>query len=198
LTEVSLRVQALPEAEITLTGPCNQKAGLAALRKALRSPFDISGAAYDRGLALIRLDGMAGSVAYRAAELTRLLGGAWGQATGVESANLWHAVRDVTALQDREGSVWRVVVKQTEAGRIAQALGGDAVFDWGGGLLWLLVPGGMGARLRATVGEAGHAVLMRPSAGDETTQALPPEADAVAALTAAIRAKFDPRQLFAA
>jgi glycolate oxidase FAD binding subunit len=66
LTEVSLRVQALPEAETTLFGPRTAEAGLAALRGALGSPFDISGAAFAQGQALIRVEGMVGSVAYRA------------------------------------------------------------------------------------------------------------------------------------
>ncbi|MFZ9199956.1 MAG: FAD-binding protein, partial [Paracoccaceae bacterium] len=49
LTEVSLRVQAMPEVEVTLVGARAAGAGLAALRGALQSPFDVSGAAFDRG-----------------------------------------------------------------------------------------------------------------------------------------------------
>jgi glycolate oxidase FAD binding subunit len=43
----------------------------------------------------------------------------------------------------------------------------------------------------------GHATLMRPSPGDEGVAALPPEPPPVAALSAALRQKFDPRQIFA-
>jgi hypothetical protein len=43
----------------------------------------------------------------------------------------------------------------------------------------------------------GHATLMRPSPGDEGVSALPPEPPAVAALSAALRQTFDPRQIFA-
>lgn len=196
LTEVSLRVQALPEAEVTLVGQRPAEAGLAALRAALGSPFDISGAAFERGRALIRIEGMAGSVAYRAGELTRRLGGDWEQVTGAESAAIWVGVRDVTALQGRAGAVWRIVVKQTAALRVAAAVGGEAVHDWGGGLLWLLTPGGMGARLRAIIGGDGHATLMRAAAGDEGTPALPPEPGPVAVLTRALRARFDPDGVF--
>ena len=197
LTEVALRVQALPEAETTLVAAHPVDAGLAALRSALGSPFDISGAAYDRGKALIRIEGMAGSFAYRAGQLVARLGGDWVQATGSQSTALWAGVRDVTAFQGRTGSVWRVVTKQTDAARIAAAVEGEAVFDWGGGLLWLLTPGGVGESLRAAVGAAGHATLMRPSAGDETSTTLPMEPAPVAALTRALRAQFDPRQIFA-
>ncbi len=196
LTEVSLRVQALPEAEVTLVSDQGLEAGLSALRAALGSPFDISGAAYAQSRALIRIEGMAGSVAYRAGELTKRLGGDWAQVTGPDSAALWANVRDVRALHGQPGAIWRLHVKPTEAARIATALGGQAVIDWGGALIWLALPGGMGAHLRATVGPHGHATLLRPAPGDEGTPAAPPEAPAVAALTSAIRAKFDPRQIF--
>jgi glycolate oxidase FAD binding subunit len=198
LTEVSLRVQAVPEAETTLVGSCSAEAGLAALRGALGSPFDISGAAYAQGQALIRVEGMAGSVAYRVGELRARLGGDWGVVTGAESAALWAGVRDVAPLQARVGSIWRLVVKQTAAMGLVQRLGGEAVYDWGGGLVWLALPGGQAESVRAAVAGFGHATLMRPSPGDEGVSALPPEPPAVAALSAALRQRFDPRQIFSA
>ncbi len=70
LSEVSLKVQAVPEAEATLVGEgMGDEAGLAALRAALGSPFDVSGAARAEGRSLIRVEGMTGSVAYRAGRL---------------------------------------------------------------------------------------------------------------------------------
>jgi glycolate oxidase FAD binding subunit len=198
LTEVSLRVQALPEAETTLVGSCSSEAGLAALRGALGSPFDISGAAYAQGQALIRVEGMAGSVAYRVGELRARLGGDWGMVSGAESAALWAGVRDVAPLQGRAGSLWRLVVKQTEALGLVQRLGGEAVYDWGGGLVWLALPGGRAEAVRAAVAGFGHATLMRAAPGDEGVSALPPDAPAVAALSLALRQTFDPRQIFAA
>ncbi len=197
LTEVSLRVQALPEAEMTLVSEQRLEAGLASLRAALGSPFDISGAAYDQSRALIRIEGMAGSVAYRATELTKRLGGDWAQVTGADSAALWADVRDARALHTQTSSIWRLHVKPTEAARIATALGGQTVIDWGGALVWLALPGGIGTQLRATLGPHGHATLIRPAPGDEGTPAAHPESPEVAALTAAIRAKFDPKRLFA-
>ena len=198
LTEVSLRVQALPEAETTLVGSCSAEAGLAALRGALGSPFDISGAAYAQGQALIRVEGMEGSVAYRVGELRARLGGDWGMVSGAESAALWAGVRDVAPLQGRAGSLWRLVVKQTEALGLVQRLGGEAVYDWGGGLVWLALPGGRAEAVRAAVAGFGHATLMRAAPGDQSVPALPPEPPAVAALSAALRQTFDPRQIFAA
>ena len=198
LTEVSLRVQALPEAETTLVGSCSAEAGLAALRGALGSPFDISGAAYAQGQALIRVEGMAGSVAYRVGELRARLGGDWGMVSGAESAALWAGVRDVAPLQGRAGSIWRLIVKQTEALGLVKRLGGEAVYDWGGGLVWLALPGGRAEAVRAAVAGFGHATLMRAAPGDQSVPALPPEPPAVAALSTALRQRFDPRQIFAA
>jgi FAD/FMN-containing dehydrogenase len=72
LSEVSFKVQALPEAEATLiVEGFGDEAGLAALRAALGSPFDVSGAARHTGRSLIRVEGMAGSVAYRVARFAR-------------------------------------------------------------------------------------------------------------------------------
>ena len=196
LTEVSLRVQAVPEAAITLTAPLGVEAGLAALRAALGSPYDISGATYVDGQAMLRVEGMAGSVAYRATELQRVLGGGWALHEAEVGAPLWAAVRDVTAFAAKPGSVWRLVVKPSEAARIAATLGGEAVFDWGGGLIWLLTAGGQAASVRAAVGRDGHATLVRPGEGDEAADVFAPESPAVAGLTQALRAKFDPRHLF--
>ena len=196
LTELSLRVQAVPEAEVSLVSERGLAEGLAALRGALGSPYDISGAAYGRGRVLIRVEGMAGSVAYRAGELVRRLGGDWAQMTGADSAVLWAGVRDVTALQGRDGAVWRLAVKPTEAARIAGDLGGAAVYDWGGGLVWLLLPGGSGPAVRAAVAGYGHATLVRATTGDAATDPHPPESAAVAALTQGLRDRFDPRGIF--
>ncbi len=98
ITEVAFRVQAVPEAEVTLVGACGLEDGLAALRAALGSPYDVTGAAYEGGTALIRVEGMAGSVAYRAAALQAKLGGAWEMVEGAESAARWVQVRDVARI----------------------------------------------------------------------------------------------------
>ncbi len=188
LTEVSFKVQAVPEAEVTLVAQRALPQGLADLRAALGSPYDISGAAWADGRAMIRLEGMAGSVAYRAGKLRDLL--------GFEQASAdWAAVRDVTAFAGRIGAVWKLSIKPTETAKLVQHLGLEAVCDWGGGLVWLLDPSGA-TDVRAAVAGIGHATLMRALSGMEAIPTFPPEAPAVAALTAGLRAKFDPRGIF--
>ncbi|TXI01840.1 MAG: FAD-binding protein [Pseudorhodobacter sp.] len=196
LTEVALRVQAVPEAEVTLLSPRAIGPGLEALRKALGSPYEVSGAGYAGGQALLRIEGMAGSVAYRAAMLKARLGGDWDELSGAESSALWARLRDVTPFAGREGSVWRMVVKPTEAERIAAGCGGETLIDWGGGVIWALTAGGQSGVVRSAVGRDGHATLVRASVGDGFGEALPTEPSAVAALTAALRLRFDPRGIF--
>jgi glycolate oxidase FAD binding subunit len=65
--------------------------------------------------------------------------------------------------------------------------------DWGGGLVWLLLPEGTDLRARLA-GLPGHATLVR--AAPETRARIAPfapEPAPVAALSAALRARFDPR-----
>jgi glycolate oxidase FAD binding subunit len=190
LTEVSLKVQAVPEAEATLViEALGDEAGLACLRRALGSPYDISGAARHSGRSLVRLEGMAGSVNYRVRQLSALVGGEVTLAEDEASARLWREVRDVAPLAGKAGELWRIATLPTVAAEVVARLEGEAVWDWGGGLVWLLVEPGRGAELAAAVAGRGHATLVRGEGGP----VFPPEAAEVVALTAGLKARFDPR-----
>ena len=197
ISEVSLKVQAIPEAEVSLVAALGLEAGLAALRRALGSPYDVTGAAYLAGVgAMVRLEGMAGSVRYRSGALQAALGGAWDLRDSAASATLWRDVRDVTAFAGQAGAVWRVSVKPSDALRVVAGLAGvahQALFDWGGGLIWLLVPTGEAALVRSLVAGRGHATLVRPLPGMAGVPVFQPEAAGVAALSRGLRAQFDPR-----
>ncbi|AWD23530.1 FAD-binding protein [Fuscovulum blasticum] len=196
LTEVAFKVQAVPEAETTLVGEgFSPEAGLAALRSALGSPFDVSGAAYAGGQVLIRVEGMAGSVAYRAGQVRARIAGDWRLAEAAESAAIWQGVRDVAALAGKPGALWRISCVPGEALAVPQALAAarvphEALWDWGGGLLWLACPEGRGALIRSALGARGHATRLR---GEESSPVLPPVSPEVAALQAGLKAQFDPR-----
>lgn len=190
LSEVSFKVQALPEAESTLViEGLGDDAGLSALRVALGSPFDVSGAARHSGRSLIRVEGMAGSVAYRVAQLRDRVGGEVTVADGEVSAALWREVRDVVPLQGKPGEVWRIATLPTAAAGIVAQLTGEALWDWGGGLIWVRLDPGRGAEVAAAVAGRGHATLVKGQGGP----VFPPEAPEVAALVAGLKAKFDPR-----
>ena len=188
ITEVAFRVQAMPEAEATLIGRRGLADGLAVLRAALGTPYDVSGAAYQGGAALIRVEGMAGSVAYRARALQDRLGGEWEVVEATVTAGLWRGVRDVTEFAGRVGVVWRVSVKPSDAIAVVIGLAAEAVFDWGGGLIWLLADPQVDVRAR--VQGRGHATRIR---GDAAGPMFHPEAAGVQALARGIKAKFDPK-----
>jgi glycolate oxidase FAD binding subunit len=200
LTEVSLKVLPDVEAQATLSFAVADLAQAVALMSAaLGSPFEVTGATHDpeAGVTRLRIEGFAGSVDYRAGELERYLG-QFGSAEVDRDRDsvraTWAAIRDVSDLAGREGDVWRLSVKPGDAPALVARMAAETVrLDWGGGLIWALVP--EGTDLRARLGPfAGHATLVRASAA--TRAAIPvfqPEAPPVAALAAGLRAKFDPR-----
>ena len=188
ITELSLKLQAVPEAEATLMRAGTEAEAVAAMTLALGSPFDVSGAAHLGGQVLIRVEGMAGSVAYRLRALQDCLGGEWQVEEGAVSADLWRVVRDVTDFAGRGGVVWRVSVKPSDALAIVTGPAAEAVFDWGGGLIWLLAAPDVDVRV--VVQGRGHATRIR---GDAAGTVFHPEAAGVRALARGIKAKFDPR-----
>jgi glycolate oxidase FAD binding subunit len=196
LSEVSFKVLPMPEVAVTLVLPDLDDAGaVQAMARALGSPYEVTGAAHWPGQGTyLRIEGFAGSVAYRAGKLREMLGG-----EVEDSVERWAAIRDVTPFQQVDGDIWRLSVKPSDApGLVARAGADGALYDWGGGLVWLrMAPG---TDLRARLGALdGHATLVR--AGADTRARLPmeqPEPPALAALSAGIRARFDPRGIFAA
>ena len=65
------------------------------------------------------------------------------------------------------------------------------IYDWAGGLLWVLAPEDLDVRAAMTV--PGHATLVRGSdAAKARWGVFQPEPAPVAALSAGLRAKFDP------
>lgn len=206
MTELSLKV--LPDTQITnlvtLRG-LDDATAIKALSRALASPCDVTGAAHlQKGEAgapvtMIRIEGFANSVSYRAGELRKLLAG-YGEVTldnDDESARAaWASVRDVASFHGRPGDVWRVSTKPTDGpGIVARLQDVEAIYDWGGGLVWLLVPeGSQQQTIRRAVSElGGHAMLVR---GDRASGAFQPLAGPVAALQEGLRHRFDPRGLF--
>ncbi|MDF0603117.1 glycolate oxidase subunit GlcE [Psychromarinibacter sp. C21-152] len=209
LTEVSLKVLAGPEAEATLVARgLNDAEAVAALCRALGTPFDVSGAAHlgdgvaDGPRTQVRVEGMASSVVYRVERLLAELPG-FVAVEGAESAKLWREVRDVTPFAGEAGAVWRVSVKPTDGPALTAALRAAglahrALYDWGGGLVWLLVPedgdAGAGAVRDAVAARGGHATLVRASeAVRAEVPVFQPEPGPLAAIGAGLRARFDPR-----
>lgn len=198
LTEVSLKVLPAPGAvAVLILDGLDDVRAVAAMTAALGSPYDVTGAAHGAMGTLVRIEGLAQSVASRAEQLAALLarfGAARVERDPGAAAALWRRVRDVAPFHGVPGDVWRLSVRPSQAAAlVARAQVRGALYDWGGGRVWLLMP--EGEDLRARLGAFdGHATLIRATAEMRARIApFPPEPAAVAALSAGIRARFDPR-----
>ena len=192
LTEISFKVLPAPEAAATvmIDGQSTEEA-VATMSAALGSPFDVNGAAHVAGKTVIRVEGLEGSVNYRASELVKKLGGT---VTDFD----WSIVRDLTDFAGREGDIWRFSVKPSDGPKLGAALcktgAFDVQFDWGGGLVWALAP--EGSNLRTVMGDiGGNATLVRASEASASLPVFHPEPKAIEFLNAGLRAKFDPRNI---
>lgn len=195
LSEVAFKVLPLPEVTVTLVLPgMDDAAAVQAMAQALGSPYEVTGAAHWPGQGTyLRIEGFTGSVAYRLGKLREMLGG-----DIAENAQHWTAIRDVAPFHNAPGDIWRLSVKPSDAPGIVARAGAEAVlYDWGGGLIWLRMAPGTDLRARIAPYQ-GHATLIRADA--ETLGRLPleqPEPATLAALSVGLRAKFDPRGIFA-
>ena len=167
-------------------------------------------AATGEALTLIRLEGIGASVAHRARALAAdlKLFAVADEATGQASRGLWGAIRDVVpfAAGGPLGAwpVWRIICPPAAGPafgqRLARETGGDVIYDWGGGLIWAALPPSQDA-YAATVREqahamGGHAVLIRASeAMREIVDVFHPLDAGMAALTARVKASFDPSDI---
>jgi len=202
LSEVSLKVLPANDAEATLSLPdLTPEAAVAAMSATLGAPFEVSGAAHrPGGDTLIRIEGFAASVSYRAGRLREVLapfGAAEITEDPVVSREIWRGIRDVSDLVGNAGDIWRVSVKPTEGPELLTRAGSTAsLMDWGGGLIWLAVPEGTDLRSRLDDFD-GHATLIRAArATRDRLGVFQPEAPALAAITRGLRARFDPKGLF--
>lgn len=209
LTSVTIKVLPRPETEETLAiAGLDETSAVRAMSLALRSPCEVSGAAHLPGAApmtLLRLEGIAPSVAYRRGKLASLLKefGAADTLPEKQSKKQWQAIRDVSPLAARlERCLWRISVAPSDGPRVTQKIAASAdarwFFDWGGGLVWLDVPStddAAAAIVRGAVTQ-GHATLIR--APDPVRSAVPvfqPQEAALAALTLRVKQAFDPAQI---
>ncbi len=205
LTEVSLKVLPVPEAAACLMiDGLSDAAAVGVMAQALGSPFEITGAAHASSgvdghpVTMLRIEGFAGSVDYRAGRLQEMFAD---HPVRVERdpdriRAGWAWVRDVERMHDAAGDVWRISCKPSDAPALTARLeAGTLLYDWGGGLVWALMPEGTDARARLGAFD-GHATLVRGS--EASRAALPvfqPEPAALATLSAGLRARFDPRGL---
>jgi glycolate oxidase FAD binding subunit len=204
LTEVTIKVlpSARAEATLLLFGLPDARAN-EAMVLAMNAPVDVSGAAHlpqptaaraplkgQMAVTALRLEGFAASVAARAEHLAVALK-SFGRAELLDAAHsreFWIQIREVEAFHKDPRPLWRISVPPAVGSKVGEAVAGEALYDWGGGLVWLLSEADP-LSVRATVKAlGGHATLYR---GDGP--AFEPLDGALAALTARVKAAFDPK-----
>jgi glycolate oxidase FAD binding subunit len=197
LSEVAFKVMPAAETSASISlHAMSVEAAVRAMAAALGSAFEVSGAAHIPALALthLRIEGFAASVAYRLGRLKELLAAHSGEITVSEGPEaLWAGIRDVAQLVGQPGALWRVSVQPSRAPALVEKLpeGAQVLLDWGGGLIWVRLAEELD--LRALLGPImGHVTRMQ---GGPNISVFQPQSDGVAALSAAIRAKFDPRAI---
>jgi glycolate oxidase FAD binding subunit len=157
---------------------------------------------------VFRVEGVAPSVAERKTVLEKLLApfGALGSLGETASRALWRAVRDVMPFAPAGPAgtrdLWRISTAPSHGADVGRALAEKAdaelFYDWAGGLIWAALPASNDARaslVRGAVASAGgHATLIRaPAAVRAAVEVFTPEEPGLAALTARVRAGFDPQ-----
>ena len=194
LTEVAYKTQPIPPAVVTLTLPGLTAArAIPPLTAALTGPWDVSGAGWlpDMG-AMIRIEGLAGSVKLRTETLSHRLA-AWGEVLTLDAAP-WHLlsanIPGSGAAPRSDADLWRILCRPSQAAQILATLPAPPLaLDWGGSLIWADLPA-------VTVPQLpGHAQATRMTGRDPLH--LPPPQPAIAALNDGLRAQFDPRGIFA-
>jgi glycolate oxidase FAD binding subunit len=223
LTEVTFRLLPVPETAATVVvSNLNDAEAAAAMATAMAMSVEVSGAAHlpesvrgrfvggalpDGAATVLRLEGLAASVAVRAEKLGAAMArfGAVSQIEAETTRRLWREIRDAAPYADgTPRPLWRVSVAPIAGQQLVAALrletGVDAFYDWQGGLVWLRMESDPEAALLRRYIKAvggGHATLLRARpevlAATETVQ---PQSDAVAALSARVKASFDPDALF--
>jgi glycolate oxidase FAD binding subunit len=198
LSEVSLKV--LPEVEAgstVLISGLDAAAAVGVMSRAMGSPYEVSGAAHDPQTAttMLRVEGFADSVQYRAKALRALFSDmdVTIEDDREKAAQRWKNIRDVAVFHGTEADIWRVSCVPRDAATLATAAGGEVLFDWAGGLIWVSVPAG--TDLRAKLGPfEGHATRVRMvAAAQDRLPIFAPEPPIVARFSAGLRQKFDPK-----
>lgn len=216
LTECTFKVLPLPEDSLTLVFEgLDDAAANALLTTALATPFEVSAAAHlpeavgeGRARTLLRLEGFAASIRYRADRLAAQLAG-YGRAERIEgeaSRSLWRSIRDVEPLAEpRERAIWRLSLPPRRGAEVVARIRIDrdctVLYDWAGGLVWLATAeaGDAGeAPVRAAARAAGgHATLVRGSLELRARIApFEPLSGPLRALEEGIKKAFDPLGLF--
>ena len=209
LSELTFRVYPRPLHRATLVlRDQNPGQGFASLRAIWKSALEPSGLAYipagarfplgdvGQGAALFRFEAAEAPLQEKIAAAKNLLG----EVSEIEEGEIiFTAIGEGALFNSSELDVWRLSLPPSEAARVADALNAPLwLGDWAGALLWIGARADEAPRIRAlAAGAGGHAMLLRaPAARRAELGMFPPQVPALTAVTAAVKAAFDPLGLF--
>jgi glycolate oxidase FAD binding subunit len=225
LTMVTIKTLPRPQTQATLLVPgLDDATAIRAMAAAMATSCDVSGTAHlpaavagriglgeGRSLTLLRLEGVAPSVAHRKAALMTAMKsfvkafGAVEMCDEPVSRKVWRSVRDVSPFaampEMATRPVWRIVTAPSRGAQLAvmitAATEAEVLYDWAGGLVWvMLAPSDdAGAALvRRAVGACGgQGMLIRaPAATRAAVDVLSPQDPGLASLTRRVKHGFDP------
>jgi glycolate oxidase FAD binding subunit len=213
LAEITVKVLPRPDAETTLLlHGLDAPNAVAAMSRALGSPQEVSAAAWlpsslaggiGRGstVTALRLEGLAGSVRFRAAALLQFFERVEeSRIEEEESAALWRIIGNAEPLATASPAflIWKISVPPSAGPAILAACGdGQGFLDWGGGLVWCATGLDEATALRQAVARhGGHATLIRaPAALRASSAVFEPLGTALGALTRRVKQGFDPEKL---
>jgi len=184
ITEVSLKVLPRPREEETLHLELSAAAAVEAFNRWAGQPVPLSAAAWQQGIAMLRLSGAAPAV--RAA--CERIGGE--RVHGEAADAWWSALRHCRLPLFSSEALWRISVPAAAA---PLTLGAEPLIDWGGAVRWYA---GIDAQtpVRALARAAGGTALCwRGPAPGGRFQPLPA---AVLALHRRLKARFDNAGIF--
>jgi glycolate oxidase FAD binding subunit len=202
LTEATVKVLPAPRTELTLLlfGLADVRA-CEAMAVAMNGPFEVSGAAHlpafaaharplkaEMAVTALRLEGFEASVAARVDGLAAALKG-YGRIDAVDadhSREFWSQVREVEAFAGDPRPLWRLSLPPAVGWRGPHGLPGDALYDWAGGLAWLLTEEPAEKVRAVTRGLGGHALCLRGA------PAFGAREGPLGALQDRVKAAFDP------
>lgn len=221
MSEVTIKVLPTPEKSRTiLVFGLSGHDAILAMRAAVNSPHEVTAAAHipqtlisrssvdlvssmSASVTAVRVEGPGASVKARCEVLRNSLAthGPLEELHSLRSSQFWTEVGDVVFLAPPStpgSSLWRLSVPPAEGASIAETItsqcGGEAIFDWGGGLVWLALTDSYDKEVRAAIGPlGGHATLIRgPENMRQTMPVFQPQPDALSALSARVKTAFDP------
>jgi glycolate oxidase FAD binding subunit len=165
---------------------------------AMQSAAEVSAAAHVPGRGTyLRLEGIAISVAARRDSLIKSLTAGYDCLAEVPSNAVWRDIRDCKMLAPTEDEMlWRISVPPSEGASVVAAVSAVVpcryMFDWAGGLIWLVTPAKACENLRATL-PSGQATLY--ASGQDMKKRIPvfhPQHPPLQALTERLKLAFDP------